>query len=164
MLARSRLFDLTVVHLVRDSRAVAYSYRRKQAKTTGGSNPDYDLVPTVRGWNKLNLRARRLFHGEALRHLLVRYEDLTRNPAQVLNGVLSIVGLSWHESVLSYREQIHHNIEGNRMRLGSDSTIRADNEYLRAMSGPDWWTATMLSWRGLRAFGYQLKRSPIAPA
>lgn len=164
MLAKSQLFDLTVVHLVRDSRAVAHSNRRKQAKTAGGRNPDYDLVPTVRGWNKLNLRARRLFRGEAVRHLPVRYEDLTRDPATVLRGVLSAVGLSWHESVLRYREQIHHNIEGNRMRMGSDSTIRADDEYLRAMTARDWWTATLLSWRGLRAFGYPLKRSPVAAA
>lgn len=160
MLAHSNLFDLTVVHIVRDSRAVAYSNRRKQARAVA-RNPAYNLMPTVHGWNKLNMRVHCHFSNEDARLLVIRYEDLTREPAAVLRGALSAVGLPWDESVLRYREQIHHNIEGNRMRMGSDSAIHTDDEYLRAMPQRDWWLATLLSWRGLRAFGYPLKRSPV---
>lgn len=164
LLARSALFDLTVVHLVRDSRAVVRSNQRKQAKSPGQHHPDYDLVPTVRGWQKLNLRTRANFaHEHRTRYVLVRYEDLTADPAATLQRVLEAVGLPWKPTMLRYREHTHHNIEGNRMRMGSDSVIRVDDEYLRALSGRDWWLATLLSWRGLRAFGYPLKRSPVVP-
>jgi hypothetical protein len=164
LLDRSALFDLTIVHLVRDSRAVVRSNQRKQAKSPDAHHPDYDLVPTVRGWQKLNLRTRANFaRPSPTRYVLVRYEDLTADPAATLQRVLAAVGLPWDASMLRYREHTHHNIEGNRMRMGSDSAIRADDEYLRTLSGRAWWLATLLSWRGLRAFGYPLKRSPVAP-
>jgi len=165
LLARSELFDLTVIHLVRDSRAIAYSNRRKQSKVPVAERHDYDLVPSVRGWQKLNLKTRRLFrHHRGVRYLPIRYEDLTADPAAVLSRLLAALGLPWDAAMLRYREHVHHNIEGNRMRMGEDSTIRADDEYLHALPARDWWLATALSWRGLRAFGYPLKRSPVAPA
>jgi len=165
MLARSELFDLTLVHLVRDSRAIAYSNRRKQSRAPAAQQSDYRLVPSVRGWNKLNLRTRRLFRDRpGVRYVPVRYEDLTANPRAELRRVLEAVGLPWEESMLRYREHPHHNIEGNRMRLETDSNIRADNEHLQALSAPDWWAATLLSWRGLKAFRYPLKRSPVLAA
>lgn len=165
MLARSGLFDLTVIHLVRDSRAIAYSNRRKQSRAPADQQGAYRLVPSVRGWRKLNLRIRRIFRDHAgVRYVLVRYEDLTADPVTELRRVLGAVGLPWEESILRYREHTHHNIEGNRMRMATDSAIRADNEYLRALPPADWWSATLLSWRGLRAFGYPLKRSPVVAA
>jgi len=165
LLARSDLFDLTVIHLVRDSRAIAYSNRRKQAKVPAPEKRSYNLVPSVHGWQKLNLRTRRLFRGRpGVRYIPVRYEDLTADPRAALQSVLAALGLPWNESMLRYREHTHHNIEGNRMRLGGDSAIRADTEYLTALRPADWWLATLLSWRGLRTFGYPLKRSPVAAA
>lgn len=164
MLARSALFDLTVIHLVRDSRAIAYSNLRKRATAPAVRKPSYDLIPSVRGWQKLNLRALRDFrNAPRVRYIAVRYEDLTGDPPAALRRVLDGVGLPWDEGMLRYREHTHHNIEGNRMRMGADSSIRADNEYLRSLSVRDWWLATLLTWRGLRAFGYPLKRSPVAP-
>ena len=165
MLARSELFDLTLVHLVRDSRAIAYSNRRKQSRAPAEQQGAYRLVPSVRGWRKLNLRTRRLFRDRpGVRYVPIRYEDLTADPRAELQRVLEAVGLPWEESMLRYREHTHHNIEGNRMRMETGSAIRADNEYLQAMSASDWWTATLLSWRGLKAFRYPLKRSPVVVA
>jgi len=165
LLARSGLFDLTVLHLVRDSRAIAHSNRRKQDRIPAAGRRDYGLAASVRGWQKLNLRTRRLFaRRPGVRYLTVRYEDLAADPRAALQRVLAALGLPWDESLLRYREHTHHNIEGNRMRLGGESVIRADDEYRRALSAADWGLATLLSWRGLRAFGYPLKRSPVAAA
>jgi len=160
MLAHSGLFDLTFIHLVRDSRAVAYSHRRKHP--AGGRAA---WVASACRWQQLNLRARRLFRRrEGVVYYRVRYEDLAADPQPVLQDILSRAGLDWHESLLRYREHTHHNIEGNRMRLGIGSEIRIDDEYLRRLSRTDWWLATLPSWRGLRAFGYPWKRSPVAAA
>jgi hypothetical protein len=165
LLARSGLFDLTLLHLVRDSRAIAYSNRRKRDKAPSAERKSYGLVSSVRGWQKLNLRARRLFaRRPGVRYLAVRYEDLTADPRATLQHVLGALGLPWEESLLCYRGHTHHNIEGNRMRLGGDSAIRADEAFRGALSPVDWALATLLSWRALRAFGYPWKRSPVPPA
>ena len=162
LFARSELFDPLFVHLVRDSRAVVFSSRRKKNK---GGKSGYGLVQTARGWQKLNSRIPRRLRSEgARRTIFVRYEDLTDNPRGTLEKILHAAGLAWEPSMLSFRQHVHHNIEGNRMRMGSSSEIKRDEEYLRALNFRQWGMATLLTWRGLRKFGYPLKRSPVAPA
>jgi len=164
LLARSQLFDLTIIHLVRDSRAIAHSNLRKHSRTSGRDRDRYQITASARGWLKLNMRIRRLFeHAPGVRYVTLRYEDLTTDPARTLRALLLSLGLPWDETLLNFRQHIHHNIEGNRMRLGSQSTIRSDDEYLHASSGATWWWTTALSWNGLRVFGYPLKRSPVVP-
>lgn len=161
LFARSELFDPLFIHLVRDSRAVVFSGRRK--KHAGGRS-DYGLIKTARSWQKLNSRIpQRLKSHNAIRKLLVRYEELTGDLRGTLEKILCAAGLEWEPSMLNFREHVHHNIEGNRMRMGSDSEIKRDEEYLRGLSSAEWALSTLLTWRGLRKFGYPLKRSPVVP-
>lgn len=159
LFARSNLFEPLFIHLVRDSRAVVFSSRRK--KYAGGRS-DYGLIKTARSWQKLNSRIpQRLKSHNAIRRLLVRYEELTGDLRGTLEKILCAAGLDWEPSMLNFREHVHHNIEGNRMRMGSSSEIKRDEEYLDSLGRAEWALATLLTWRGLRRFGYPLKRSPV---
>jgi hypothetical protein len=79
--------DLCVVHLVRDSRAVAHSWRRK--KYNRGSGADMNrcsLLKTGLEWTVINA----LTGGLACRssgHVLVRYEDLVADPCSELRRI-----------------------------------------------------------------------------
>lgn len=157
LLARSSLFSPIFVHLVRDSRAVVFSSKRKRLRQ---KSRGHGTVQIARGWQKLNARIPRRIPWPLVR---VRYEDLTDNPKSVLEKILAAAGLGWEEPMIRFREHIHHNVEGNRMRMGSGSEIKRDDEYLRSLGVMEWTLATLLTWRGLRRFGYPLKRSPVAP-
>jgi hypothetical protein len=160
LIARSDLFAPVFIHLVRDSRAVVFSSKRKKPQQR---QRQHGLWQAARGWQKLNSRIpRRLTRGKPQPMLVVRYEDLTDNPKLVLSRILRAAELSWEEPMIRFREHVHHNVEGNRMRMGSNSEIRRDNEYLRALSAIEWNLITLLTWPGLRKFGYPLKRSPVA--
>jgi hypothetical protein len=161
LFARSDLFSPVFVHLVRDSRAVVFSSKRK---ISNQRSRGYGILEVARGWQKLNSRIPRRVckHGRA-RFVYVRYEDLTDNPRSVLKRILDAAGLPWEESMIRFREHIHHNVEGNRTRMGSSSEIKRDEEYLHLLSVSEWTVATLLTWRGLLKFGYPLKRSRVAP-
>lgn len=162
LFARSERFDAIFVHLVRDSRAVVFSSQRKKDRNPVGR---YGLIETAREWRKLNSRiGRRLRSRSQSRVLLVRYEDLTADPGRTLSRILQAAGLAWEPAMLRFREHPHHNIEGNRMRMDTNTEIKRDEEYLRALDPAKWALATLLTWRGLREFGYPLKRSPVVPA
>lgn len=156
LFARSGLFDPLFVHLVRDSRAIVFSNKRKKTKNKGRG---HGLIETARGWDKLNARISQRLGGHRLTQ--VRYEDLTESPARVLRSILAESGLKWEEPMLRFRDHVHHNIEGNRMRMGSQSEIKRDGEYLCSLSDWEWRLTTLLTWRRLRKFGYPLKRSPV---
>lgn len=160
LFARSDLFSPVFVHLLRDSRAVVFSSKRKKSNQL---NRGHGILETACSWQKLNFRIPRRVGKHGARFLSVRYEDLTHDPRSVLETILDAAGLSWEDSMIQFREHIHHNVEGNRMRMGSGSEIKRDEEYLRSLSVSEWRLATLLTWRGLRKFGYPLKRSPVAP-
>lgn len=157
MLCRSGLFQLQVLHIVRDSRAVVFSHRRKaerRAKDLG-----YRMAPVAREWQHLNSRLTRVFGSSTgTGYLRVRYEDLVQNPEEEVRRVLRQVALPWDPQVLRFREGAHHGIEGNRMRLGKNREITCDKEYLTALGRCEWWAITALTARGLSAFGYRWQR------
>ena len=157
MLHRSRMFDMHVLHVVRDSRAVVFSHRRKSERRTKDNS--FRLFPTARQWNRLNLRIARSFRGKnGVSYLLVRYEDLVADPEKEIRRILGQLSLPWNPQVLHFRESCHHGIEGNRMRLGNSQKIERDDEYISALSWTQWWTITALTLRGLCSFGYKLGR------
>ncbi len=157
MLSRSGLFKIQVLHVVRDSRAVVFSHRRKAERRTHDNS--YRLFPTARNWDRLNLRIARTFERASnASYLRVNYEEVVADPEKEIRRILEKLGLVWTPQILQFRESPHHGIEGNRMRLGGSQEIVRDAEYLHGLKGSEWWAATAASWRGLRKFGYRLRR------
>ena len=68
------------------------------------------------------------------RLLVLRFEDLARDPSATLQRICGFIGLPYEAGMLDFRHKVHHIVNGNRMRLSGDSTIRLDEQTLRSLT------------------------------
>jgi Sulfotransferase family len=130
VLAGVRDIDLRVLHLVRDSRAVAYSWQRHVSRPeihwTEREMRRYTLWQSASQWNLKNglaevLRAR----GVPVSRL--RYEDFVAAPSETLRRRLDDLGLPTRRSPLAGS---WHSVSGNPVRFrGEAHTLKLDREW-----------------------------------
>lgn len=166
LLRRMPAIELRVIHLVRDSRAVAWSWQKRVEKVRSdgpsGYLPQYGPAGSSLRWmyyNGLTQSLRRL----GVPYHLVRYEDLVRNPYQVTAGLLGQAGLTGEAAQPSYIEdhrvrlKPNHTVEGNPMRFVTGHLdLRADQAWQRQMPLRDQRLVTALTLPLLRAYGYSV--------
>lgn len=158
--------DLRVLHVVRDSRATAFSWRRrKQLRDYEGD--EESLMPQQKlwksallwlCWNSLTV----LLWGRAEdRYLRLRYEDFVREPLPSMEKVVRLAGLDPatlpFETPTSVRLEPTHSVAGNpsRHRVGTVE-LRPDQEWQRVMPRRQRALVTTLTAPALRAFHYPL--------
>ena len=103
--------DAKVLHLIRDGRDVACSYKALQVlETTSPYKPDLptDIQAIAEEWRYNNERIAACASLGAGRYLAVRYEDLLRDPENVLGEVCEFLGVDYDLEMLNYQ---HHNDE-----------------------------------------------------
>ncbi|MFN7961184.1 MAG: sulfotransferase [Thermoanaerobaculia bacterium] len=140
--------DLTLVHLVRDPRAVAWSYLKAFARDEA-AGVEQDIAPqaawrTALGWSLTNLAAewvaRQLPRGQSV---TVRYEELVSSPAATLERIgraaRADVGVVVDRVRRGEAFAVGHTIAGNRLRRSGAVALK-----------PDWSWQGRLS-RGARA-------------
>jgi hypothetical protein len=155
--------DLRVVHLVRDSRAVAYSWTRSKespAVVGGRLMPRISPAQTSRNWSLRNYSYDSLSGFARLSRL--RYEDFVYDPTFYLAETLIRVGFhdeagSLHD-VVRGREislSVDHTVSGNpsRFRIGNIE-LRPDEEWKVEMRGADKNVVTALTAPLLLRYGY----------
>ena len=150
----SNLFDVHIVHLIRDGRAVGFSLKKKGARTS--NNNLYDYYQAVKLWSKQNLMYKHKYMKDG-NYLELKYEDLVRDPKTSIEQILAKLSLEFEPSQLNFSEYDHHNIGGNRMRM-SKQEIRKDMNYLENLSFKEWWIGTILGFSAIRSFGYSLRK------
>ena len=156
--------DLYVVHLVRDPRAVAYSWQRKRLHPDP-ENPEY--MP-LRGpaesstrWTARNLAVEALRRRYPARYLLLRYEDFVADPRKAVGRVLELVGEEMaprpHVGAHEVKLGTNHNVWGNpgRFRTGTVE-VRPDREWAHLMKPGDRRLVSSLTFPLLRRYGYSL--------
>ena len=114
--------EVIPVHMVRDPWGRANSVRKDRNKA---------LAPAI----QYSYNALRVFW--ALRghpHPMLQYEDLVADPEGELRPVMEAMGLEFEAGQLEWAGQESHNIAGNRMRRGSDSTLRLDTSWKEELS------------------------------
>lgn len=82
------------VHIVRDVRDVACSYRelgRKDMASVYKPQLEQDCASIAAEWSANNLKARQALDGA--RHIRIRYEDLVAHVEPVLNSIFSFLGV-----------------------------------------------------------------------
>ncbi len=155
--------DLRVAHLVRDSRAVAYSWQRTKespAVVGGRLMPRMSPAKVSRVWSVQNYSYGLLSGFARLSRL--RYEDFVDDPTFYLAETLSRVGFddeagSLHD-VVRGREislSVDHTVSGNpsRFRTGKIE-LRLDEEWKGKMRGADKNIVTALTAPLLLKYGY----------
>lgn len=130
--------DPYVCHLVRDSRAVAHSWRRRKFNPGSGGDMDrYSLLRTAAEWvaiNALTSLQRRV----GQRYALLRYDDFASDPARAARGVLDLLGESHRPVPLAggrtLEDAEHHTVAGNPVRFErGEIEIRPDERWRNEM-------------------------------
>jgi len=117
LLWKSGLFDIKVIHLVRDGRAVVNSYLRKHGSFT----------PAVRGWAFPTLLAYYLHRNFAEDNWLqVRYEELATRPEETLKRICAFLGIYFVPKMLAYKSHAYIGLAGNRLRHREEERIFLD--------------------------------------
>jgi hypothetical protein len=153
--------DLRLVQLVRDPRGVAYSWAKltDRPDVVGGGATMARVGPArvSARWLSYNmifgvLRARRPA-------LLVRYEDLVRDPAGELRRILGLVDRA--DASLAFLSDgraelaVQHTVSGNPLRFRTGAVdIRADEEWRYAMSPGERRLVTTITAPLRAAYGY----------
>src|SRR5918998_6445800 len=143
------------VQLVRDPRAVAYSWRRRK-----GGLARFGPVHSTWQWLHWNLQADRVRKrlGPS-RTMLVRYEDFVSQPRATIEAIVRLLGedrppLPWREGE-GISLNANHMIGGNPDRFSAGPIqIRSDEEWRDGQSRLDRAVATGLSLPLLHRYGY----------
>ena len=127
--------DLRVLHVVRDPRAVAYSWTRTKALTDGGARTEMlRLSPTQSAlqWDLWNGAAGWLW-GRSDRYLRLRYEDLADHPRAAFEQIAAFTGVDLVPPFTGAREVATttvHTVAGNADRMRSGPlTVRLDDAW-----------------------------------
>jgi hypothetical protein len=157
------------VHMVRDPRAVAYSWRRlKQWTTSTSTDPPrfmrrHGAIASTMGWISWNLATDAVIgrHGDG-RSLRVRYEDFISRPGDILRAIADLV--DEHPPALPFvadrtvRLSGNHTVSGNpsRFKVGMVE-LRDDDDWKVRQSGLDRIIVTSVALPFLRRFGYAVR-------
>jgi hypothetical protein len=163
--------DLSLVHLVRDSRGVAYSWQKHVRNRVTAGEPKYlekyDPFSASMRYDLYN-GLTRLVGRLGVPYILMRYEDFVARPKECLERILIHAGLSpsvdlsfVHDGEITLAP--NHTVDGNPMRFSVGSIdLRVDDEWTRSMPSRDRFWVTTLTAPMLRGYGYRRHAQPTA--
>ena len=154
--------DLRVVHLVRDPRATAYSWRRKKALPDtrgGGFMQQQGPLKASALWTLWNTAAGAFWRNAPERYLRLRYEDFVREPRRTLDEICAFVGEEVAGSPFVSDTDVKltpsHSVAGNPSRFTTGLvTLQPDDEWRTKMRGTDRAVVSAVTWPLLLRHGY----------
>lgn len=166
-LRAARALDLRVVHVIRDSRAVAYSWSRQVARPDAPGQSYmtiYDARTAAVQWNAQNVALHWLSR-LGVPVLRVRYEDFVRDPEQGVRDIAAFVGIRILPGALQFIQGgaadrwaelgPAHTASGNPMRFESGQVlIRPDVRWETALPARHRRLVTALTLPLLPRYGY----------
>jgi hypothetical protein len=158
--------DLYMLHLLRDSHGIAYSWQKK--KLSIGTDKAYmDRYGPWRSslkWNIRNLYISLLARNPAIHYHLLRYEDFIDHPRAALGQVLDWMGEESDLAFINAQNEVQLStpqctIHGNpvRFQTGKAVKLRADDEWKTKINQKDKWIVTLLTAPLLKKYGYALR-------
>lgn len=163
VLAGSPDIDHYVLHVVRDPRGVAHSWRRRKALPTGSGNGAMAirrLPRSVQRWVENCLSAELLRrHVPAERWLFLRYEDFAEQPRESVERILGFLGLPADAPDVGGSVELgsSHTIAGNPDRFRTGNTpITADDEWRSSMPTREQVAVGLVTAPLLRRYGYRV--------
>ena len=158
--------DLRILHVVRDPRAVAYSWTRTKALTDGGDRTEMLRLSPLQSalqWDLWNGAAGWLW-ARSDRYLRMRYEDLADEPAAAMARIASFAGVPTLALPFTGPRDVAtttvHTVAGNADRMRSGPlTIRLDDAWQTELPVRARRLVTALTLPLLTRYRY-----PVAPA
>lgn len=160
--------DLYVVHLVRDPRAAAWSWRREKAAPdrAGGKMEQRSALKSAALWSVWNGTAEALWGRHPERYLRLRYEDFLAEPRASVRSIMEMMGMA--DVTLPFVDDrtvalgVDHSVAGNPDRLSSGVVaLRASGDWFSELPARDRIVVSMLTGPLLVRYGYPLRSSPV---
>ena len=156
--------DLSVMLLVRDPRAVTYSWQRKRLRPEvwweKREMPRHNAARSALAWNlsnSLTVDLEPYVHD----YRIQRYEDFVEDPESELTDIASFAlgkRISLPKTLFTKQPRLPHTIAGNPVRIGSEHVkVKADDEW-RTMPLHDLLTVDALCAPGMIRYEYPLGR------
>lgn len=143
------------VHVVRDPRAVAYSWRRpKQYVFTMSASK------STAYWTGFNIASHALTRRYPERSMLLRYEDFIADPAGTIAGLLELCGEADAPNPMddrTVRLHTNHTVTGNPDRFSTGETVirPTDSSWQNGLSRRARLASMLLSWPLSWRYGYR---------
>jgi len=165
-LLRQAGIPVQAVHLVRDPRGVAYSWRKTVLRPDGTAGQGYlaRYGPVAAGLRYLayNAMAEDLARC-GVEELTVRYEDLVADPARSLGEVAAFLQLALQDDLLvslargRLGPKPTHTVDGNPLRLRAHQaiTLAGDEEWRKGLPKRERITVTGITFPLLARYGYR---------
>ncbi len=149
--------ELFPVHLVRDPRAAAYSWRRKRPlpDKDGAYMQQQGVVRSSTLWTIWNTTPRMFWPDSEP----VRYEDFIRRPRATVEAIVARVGERPHDGPFASDTDVDlaptHGVAGNPSRFVTGRvSLKADEEWRQKMKPSDRRVVTAMTWPLLSRYGY----------
>lgn len=164
ILRLTTLLDLKVLHCVRDSRAVAYSWSKtvQRPEARGGANSVMTRYPPAKlalAWVRHNLVIDAL-RGLRVPTIRMRYEDWVADPDSALRRVLDFAGLPPQRNEFVGPNWVDipatHTCSGNPMRFNTGRVhVRRDDEWRHRLADRSRRIVTLVTGPLLAVYGYR---------
>jgi hypothetical protein len=154
--------DLRTIHLIRDSRAVAYSKRRKRIDPSFASQTVYlnqeNIISSSVIWNVVHSI---LFsRPPGSQSISLRYEDFVADPGKALGDISKLMSgrTSCSPHARDHFEVTHqnHTVSGNPVRFKANVKITPDMEWITKMPASNRALVTALTLPVLLRAGYSI--------
>jgi len=168
LLSHMSSIDLHILHVIRDSRAVAYSWSKKKLFQPGTTNPYYmpqkgPLICALQ-WNVRNAFIELWFQRSGKNYRQLRYEDFVKAPCQTVESIIDFVGepatsLPFISDTDVLLEK-NHSVFGNLVRFQTGKvSIRHDVAWMSKFSNLSKALVTLLTLPWLFKYGYLTKKN-----
>ena len=156
--------DVSMAQVIRDPRAVVYSWKRKRAFTDreGEDLPRFGAAFSTTSWLVRNIVVEII--GRRRKIEIVQYDEMARNPAAVLRQLAAFVeepagDLAFLTSATATLAPTH-SVGGNPVRMQSGAIeIKPDEEWRSKIERRDRFVATLIALPLLRRYHLPVRRS-----
>lgn len=157
-----------VLHLVRDPRAVAFSWQRQKEWLPGEkAMPRFGPIHSSLSWSARNALAGYVAGRQGGHGIRIRYEDFTARPAEVLARIYAFLesppSLTPIRGERTLRLEENHTAMGNSSRFKTGEVeLRSDAEWLEEQDAMTRRLVTLFTFPLLNRYGYPLSPHPSA--
>ena len=153
------------VQLVRDPRAVAWSWQRRRAQYDRSEVREMDRFGpghSSASWIARNVVVEAATARWRVPRLLLRYEDFVDDPSTAVRRIGEVAGLELDPGGVvdgrTVRRSINHTVAGNPARFGEGPIeLRPDDEWRDGLSPAHRWAVTAMTAPLLGRYGYAVR-------
>lgn len=158
LLALSDLFEIWVIHLIRNGLAVACSHlvpKDRPSYDNGMKTKTVPVYKTAIKWALFNRAAEKYQGTKNIRFFKLRYEDLVKQPVDTMQTIFEWLGLECPHIINYPITDNIHNISGSRWRYNRNVKIRDGDAWKKKVTFRMRLIFAMIAGIQMKRYGYR---------